>query len=139
MHTSGTEGQPKVVPLTHANVLLSARHVAAHYALTPADRGLVVLPLYHGHGLIGATLATLVSVGTVILPPRFSASHFWDSFRRHRATWYTAVPTIHEILLARADADDAPHSGARFIRSCSAALAPSVLNDLEHRFGAPVD
>jgi len=97
-----------------------------------------VLPLFHGHGLIGAALATLMSGGTLILPPRFSASHFWDAFRRHRASWYTAVPTIHEILLARADADGAPHAGARFIRSCSAALAPSVLNTLEHRFGAPV-
>jgi acyl-CoA synthetase (AMP-forming)/AMP-acid ligase II len=138
LHTSGTEGQPKVVPLTHANVLLSAKHIAAHYALTPPDRSLVVLPLFHGHGLIGAALSTLASGGAVIVPHRFSASHFWQSFRQHGATWYTAVPTIHQILLERADADDAPHSGARFIRSCSAALAPVVLRELERRFGAPV-
>ena len=138
LHTSGTTGTPKVVPLTHANVLLSARRIAAHYALTPADRTLLVLPMFHGHGLIGAALATLASGGTVIVPPRFSATHFWSSFRKHRATWYTAVPTIHQILLARADADGAPNSGIRFIRSCSSALAPSVLAALEQRFGAPV-
>jgi oxalate---CoA ligase len=138
LHTSGTEGKPKVVPLTHANVLLSARHIAAHYALTPADRSLIVLPLFHGHGLIGGALATIASGGAAIIAPRFSASHFWSSFRDHRATWYTAVPTIHQILLARADADGAPHSGARFIRSCSAALALSLLGELERRFGAPV-
>jgi len=138
LHTSGTEGQPKVVPLTHANVLLSAQHIAAHYALTPADRSLVVLPLFHGHGLIGAALSTLASGGAVIVPHRFSASRFWQSFRQHGATWYSAVPTIHQILLERADADHAPYSGARFIRSCSAALAPVVLCELERRFGAPV-
>jgi acyl-CoA synthetase (AMP-forming)/AMP-acid ligase II len=138
LHTSGTEGRPKVVPLTHANVVCSAQHIASHYALTPADRTLVVLPLFHGHGLIGAALATLVSGGAVIVPPRFSASRFWGSFRRHGATWYTAVPTIHEILLLRADADGAPHASPRFIRSCSAALAPAVLAALERRFGAPV-
>jgi acyl-CoA synthetase (AMP-forming)/AMP-acid ligase II len=138
LHTSGTEGRPKVVPLTHANVVCAALHVASHYALTPADRTLVVMPLFHGHGLIGAALATLVSGGAVIVPPRFSASRFWGSFQRHRASWYTAVPTIHEILLQRADADGAPHAGPRFIRSCSAALAPAVLAALEHRFGAPV-
>jgi acyl-CoA synthetase (AMP-forming)/AMP-acid ligase II len=138
LHTSGTAGRPKVVPLTHANVLISARNIAAHYALTPADRSVVVLPLFHGHGLIGSALATLSSGGTVIVPPRFSASHFWQSFRQHRATWYSAVPTIHQILLERADADGAPHSGARFIRSCSAAISPTVLGELEQRFGAPV-
>jgi acyl-CoA synthetase (AMP-forming)/AMP-acid ligase II len=55
----------------------------------------VVLPLFHGHGLIGAALATLASGGTVIVPPRFSASHFWGQFRAHGVTWYTAVPAIH--------------------------------------------
>src|SRR5438477_266520 len=71
LHTSGTEGRPKIVPLTHTNVLLAAQHVASHYALTPADRSLVVMPLFHGHGLIGAALATLASGGAAIVPPRF--------------------------------------------------------------------
>jgi oxalate---CoA ligase len=138
MLTSGTEGQPKVVPLTQANVVLSAQHIAASYALTPADRSLVVLPLFHGHGLIGAALSTLASRGAVILPPRFSASQFWNTFRSRGATWFTAVPTIHQILLARAESDNAPHDGARFLRSCSAALAPAVMDALGDRFGAPV-
>jgi len=99
---------------------------------------LVVMPLFHGHGLIGAALATLASGGTAIVPPRFSASQFWDLFRKHGATWYTAVPTIHEVLLERADKDGAPDRGPRFIRSCSSALAPAVLANLEKRFGAPV-
>ena len=137
-YTSGTTGRPKCVPLTHANVVWSARDIAAHYDLTSADCSLVVLPLFHGHGLIGATLSTLASGGSVIVPPRFSASDFWKLFREHHATWYTAVPTIHQVLLARADSDGAPHSGPRFIRSCSAPLASTILMKLENRFGAPV-
>jgi acyl-CoA synthetase (AMP-forming)/AMP-acid ligase II len=137
-YTSGTTGRPKCVPLSHANVLWSSRNIAMHYALTPADRSLVVLPLFHGHGLIGSTLSTLASGGTVIVPPRFSASEFWGLFSEHRATWYSAVPTIHQVLLARADSDGAPSSGPRFIRSCSAPLAPTTLTNLENRFGAPV-
>ena len=138
LHTSGTTSRPKAVPLTHMNVLRSALNVASHYALTAADRSLVVMPLFHGHGLIGAALATLASGGAVIVPPRFSASQFWGLFRKYGASWYSAVPTIHEILLQRADTDGAPDHGARFIRSCSAALAPAVLANLEKRFGAPV-
>ena len=137
-YTSGTTDRPKCVPLTHANVLWSARDIAAHYRLTAADCSLVVLPLFHGHGLIGATLSSLASGGCVIVPPRFSASEFWKLFRDHHATWFTAVPTIHQVLLARADSDGAPHSGPRFIRSCSAPLAPAILTKSENRFGAPV-
>jgi len=138
MYTSGTTGQPKGVPLTHRNVSCSATTIAAHYALQPEDRSLVVMPLFHGHGLIGAALSTLASGGTLIVPPRFAASGFWPLFREHHATWFTAVPTIHQVLLLRADGDGAPDHGPRFIRSCSAALAPVVLANLEKRFGAPV-
>jgi acyl-CoA synthetase (AMP-forming)/AMP-acid ligase II len=137
-YTSGTTGRPKCVPLTHANVLWSSCNIAAQYALTSADRSLVVLPLFHGHGLIGSTLSTLSSGGSVIVPPRFSASEFWRVFHEHQATWYSAVPTVHQVLLARADSDGAPSSGPRFLRSCSAALAPTILTNLENRFGAPV-
>jgi oxalate---CoA ligase len=137
-YTSGTTGRPKCVPLSHGNVLWSSRNIAAHYDLTSADCSLVVLPLFHGHGLIGTALSTLASGGSVIVPPRFSASAFWKLFREHHATWYSAVPTIHQVLLERADSDGAPHSGPRFIRSCSAPLAPTILTKLENRFGAPV-
>lgn len=139
LHTSGTTSRPKLVPLTHGNLSASVRNIAGHFQLSPADTSLVVMPLFHVHGLIGATLSTLFSGGTVIVPPRFSAGSFWPTARRHRATWYSAVPTIHQVLLSRADADAAPQqSGFRFIRSCSSALAPATLAQLESRFHAPV-
>lgn len=138
LHTSGTTSRPKGVPLTHGNLMASIGNIADTYRLTPSDRTLIVMPLFHVHGLLGATLSTLHSGGTVILPAKFSASAFWEQAKQYQATWYSAVPTIHQILLARADQDSAPRSGLRFIRSCSAALAPAVFHQLEERFGAPV-
>jgi len=107
MHTSGTTGRPQAMPLTHANVTASVCHIAAHYQLSPADTGLVVMPLFHGHGLIGATLSALFAGARIVLPDRCSAHAFWPLVRAHTVTWYSAVPTIHQILLARAASDNA--------------------------------
>jgi acyl-CoA synthetase (AMP-forming)/AMP-acid ligase II len=138
LHTSGTTSRPKGVPLTHGNLMTSIANIGATYQLTPRDRSLIVMPLFHVHGLLGATLSTLHTGGAVVVPAKFSAGAFWQLASRYGVTWYSAVPTIHQILLGRADQDNAPRSGLRFIRSCSAALAPAVFEHMEGRFGAPV-
>ena len=138
LHTSGTTSRPKGVPLTHRNLVASLGNIEATYALTPEDVAMVVMPLFHVHGLLGVALSTLASGGAIVVPPRFSAGAFWPVREATGATWFSAVPTVHKILLDRADADGAPEESFRFIRSCSAALAPSVLADMERRFGAPV-
>ncbi|RAY16946.1 fatty acid--CoA ligase family protein [Actinomadura craniellae] len=142
LFTTGSTGTPKIVPLDHGNLAASVRGILATCHLGPDDATLLVMPLFHGHGLVAGLLATLASGGAVHLPAtgRFSAHLFWDEIVRARATWYTAVPTIHQILLARAATDypatDPP--ALRFVRSSSAPLAPAVLHETEQRFGAPV-
>jgi len=138
LHTSGTTNRPKGVPLKHQNLMESISNIMKHYSLNFEDRSMIVMPLFHVHGLIGASLSTLMSGGTLIIPQKFSASTFWMDVKTYGATWYSAVPTIHQVLLLRADEDKAPHESFRFIRSCSAALAPTILDNLETRFGAPV-
>ena len=137
LHTSGTTSRPKGVPLTHGNLLASLRNIAETYALTESDVAMVVMPLFHVHGLIGVALSTLGSGGTIVLPPRFSASTFWPIQRQTGATWYSGVPTIHKILVERADVDGAPTKSFRFIRSCSAPMSPDAIAAVEARFGAP--
>jgi acyl-CoA synthetase (AMP-forming)/AMP-acid ligase II len=141
LHTSGSTGRPKRVPLKHKNLSISAHNVARSYALTEQDVSLCVMPLFHVHGLVASTLATLATGGTVVVPGKFNAMNFWQTAEAHGATWYSAVPTIHQLLLARVKAGAPKPAGAaklRFIRSCSASLPPQVLHDLEAAFGAPV-
>ncbi|MBX3210933.1 MAG: AMP-binding protein [Labilithrix sp.] len=142
LFTTGTTQGPKVVPLTHANLSASVGGSCATYRLTPEDATLLVMPLFHGHGLIGALLATLASGGAAHVPPRgrFSAGGFWRQMIDARATWYTAVPTVHQILLARAATDypKARPPQLRFVRSCSAPIAASVARAVESAFGAPL-
>ncbi|KAG8748475.1 hypothetical protein FRC10_003608 [Ceratobasidium sp. 414] len=136
LHTSGTTGRPKSVPLTHANLLRTTVNIIQTYQLTPKDRTYLVMPLFHVHGLICGLLSTLASRGSAVIPPKFAASRFWGDFATTQCNWYTAVPTIHQILLSTALPSPIPK--IRFIRSCSSALAPATLERLEKAFGAPV-
>ena len=140
LHTSGTTSRPKRVPLKHRNLAASVANIIATYALTPDDVSMCVMPLFHVHGLVASALATLGSGGTVVVPPRFNPLGFWPLVKAHRGTWYSAVPTIHQWLLARGSSGGRP-AGAetlRFMRSCSAALPPAAMVQMEERFGAPV-
>ena len=140
LHTSGTTSRPKLVPLTHANLLASARQIAATLALTPEDRCLGVMPLFHIHGLVASTLATLAAGGSLVCPPGFLAPRVLDWLDEFRPTWLTAVPTMHQAILARARQPGARARlpRLRFLRSSSASLPPSLLRDLEETFACPV-
>jgi acyl-CoA synthetase (AMP-forming)/AMP-acid ligase II len=123
----------------HRNITASTGNIVAHYALTADDVALCVMPLFHVHGLVASTLSTLRSGGTVAVPSKFNALSFWRTVRDTNATWYSAVPTIHNLLLSRAgDERPAGAEGLRFIRSCSAALPPDMMDRMERVFGAPV-
>ena len=119
LHTSGSTGRPKRVPLSHANLSISAANVARGYALSPDDVAMCVMPLFHVHGLVASTLATLSTGGTVVVPTKFSPLSFWGVAQDVGATWYSAVPTIHQLLLARVK-PGAPQAGRRL----EAALHP---------------
>ena len=139
LHTSGTTSRPKLVPLRHRNLSYSAQTIAATYRLTPDDVAMCVMPLFHIHGLMASTMATLFSGGTVVVPPAFDAMTFWPALDAAGATWYSAVPTIHQMLLLRNRGERPPGAERlRFIRSSSSALPPEVMRQLESRFGAPV-
>ncbi len=140
LHTSGTTSRPKMVPLSQRNICASARNIRGTLALTPEDRGLVLMPLFHIHGLMAALLAPLSTGGEVCCTPGFNALKFYAWLAEMRSTWYTAVPTMHQAILARAwhNADVVKASRLRFLRSSSSALLPRVTAELEGAFGAPV-
>ena len=138
IYTSGTTGRPKGVLLTQRSLLAGGRNTAAAHRLTPADRALCVLPLYHINGLCVTVMAPLVSGGSVAMPPRFSASRFWHQAAEGACSWFSVVPTQIAYLLHRSDKALPDLSRLRFGRSASAPLAPKVLRAFEARFGVPI-
>ena len=140
LHTSGTTARPKLVPLSQANLVASARNIAAHLALTPADRCLNVMPLFHIHGLVGALLASMAGGASIVCAPGFDDLGFFDWVAGFDPSWTTAVPTMHQALLAQGAAyrQKAPLHQFRFVRSSSAALPAPTLRGLESLLQAPV-
>ncbi|HWO72081.1 MAG TPA: acyl--CoA ligase [Dehalococcoidia bacterium] len=140
LHTSGTTARPKIVPLRQANLVASAGNIIRSLALTADDRCLNVMPLFHIHGLMAALLSSLGAGASVVTTPGFDAFRFFAWMDETHPTWYTAVPTMHQLVLSRASRhrDVLERTKLRFVRSSSASLPPSVMADLEETFRAPV-
>jgi acyl-CoA synthetase (AMP-forming)/AMP-acid ligase II len=140
LHTSGSTGRPKRVPLKHASLVRSSSNIASNYRLCCEDVTLCVMPLFHVHGLIGSMLSTFRSGGAVCLPEKFNPSTLWRVAGQHQVSWYSAVPTLHQLLLARMGGQKRPPgtNALRFVRSCSAALSPSLMEALENALDVPV-
>lgn len=140
LHTSGTTSRPKIVPLSHRNVTASARNIAHSLALTPTDKCLNIMPLFHIHGLIAAVLSSLKAGASVTCTPGFNALKVFGWIDEEKPSWYTAVPTMHQAILARGARNEAIVKAAklRFIRSSSASLPPQVMAALEEMWHCPV-
>jgi acyl-CoA synthetase (AMP-forming)/AMP-acid ligase II/acyl carrier protein len=138
--TSGTTSRPKIVPQTHASICMSAYAHGVALALKETDRCLNVLPLFHGHGLHATLAASLAAGASVVCTSGFDVNSFSAWLTTFQPTWYSAVPTMHQAMLAQAR-----HNGERlasyrlrFVRSSSAPLPPRAFAELEQTFDAPV-
>ena len=140
LHTSGTTSRPKIVPLAHKNIFASAGNIRRTLALTAEDRGLVIMPLFHIHGLIAALSAPISAGAEVCCTPGFNALKFFGWMDEMKPTFYTGVPTMHQAILLRAPGNPEvlERHRLRFIRSSSSALPPTVIAELERVFGVPV-
>lgn len=140
MYTSGTTGRPKGCLLTQKNVISGGLFVQQAHQLTPNDRVLSSLPLYHINGQIVATIGPLVHGGSVVAPHKFSVSQFWELLDRYECTWFNVVPTIISYLAASPAAPEPAdrRTRVRFGRSASAPLAPELHRAFENRFGLSI-
>jgi acyl-CoA synthetase (AMP-forming)/AMP-acid ligase II len=140
LHTSGTTSRPKIVPLSHTNVTASAYHIGNTLSLRETDVCLNIMPLFHIHGLIAATLSSIAAGASVVCTPGFNALKFFSWFENAKPTWYTAVPTMHQAILSRADRNTEiiKKGRLRLIRSSSSSLPPQVMEALEKTFQVPV-
>ncbi len=137
IYTSGTTGKPKGVLLDHDNLDAMSASLVEHFALTAADRSLLVLPLFHCNGLVAGTLAPLRAGGDVVVARRFSPDTFWDDVEAARPTYFSAVPTIYAVLEARTERK-VDTTSLRFLVCGAAPMPAELITRFERRFGVPV-
>lgn len=137
--TSGTTGTSKRVPLRALQIGTQAWNTAESLHLSDQDRIVQVMPLFHMHGF-GCLTGTLWSGGTVICAPGHRAEQYAEWLRIFRPTWFSATPTILQDVKRIHTEQPALNTIApyRFIRSLSAPITLSLLEELMAATGAPV-
>ena len=140
LHTSGTTSKPKIVPLLHSNIVSSAENIKSSLSLSEDDLCMNIMPLFHIHGLIAALSASIAAGGSVWCSPGFDALKFFRWLDDASPSWFTAVPTMHQAILARSkrNKDTIEKNKLRFLRSSSASLPSQVMKELERVFSAPI-
>ncbi|MCC6393807.1 MAG: AMP-binding protein [Bryobacterales bacterium] len=138
--TSGSTSEPKFVMHSHRTILNAARTLAHSFRLDSTDLCLNISPLFHSLGLTGGVLMSTVSGGAVIASPRFEPDLFYEWMDVFKPTWFSAVPSVLESLLAAASRH--PHvlgrGRIRFLRTAAAPMNPSAAAELEICFRAPL-
>ena len=137
LYTSGTTARPKGVLVTHANYLCAGETVARAVRLTPKDRHLCVLPLFHGNAQYYSTMSALVAGASVALTARFSASRYFDQAIAHRCTVSSLFAAPIRMLLAQPPRPEHARNDLRAVIFAQS-VTPAQLDEWEERFHAPL-
>ena len=139
IYTSGTTGAAKGAVLTHGNFAANASSLVAAWRITPADRYLATLPLFHVHGLANGVHCWLASGCHMRLTERFEHAKAAAWFEEYRPTLFFGVPAMFVRLL------ELPLERARAIGrvlrlavSGSAPLPEEIHGKFQERFGSVI-
>ncbi|MBI4669951.1 MAG: long-chain fatty acid--CoA ligase [Elusimicrobia bacterium] len=123
--------------LSHQNYLFDVAQFAPGL-MTEADRFCCILPLFHVNAQVVTTLAPLFVGGSMILMDRFTPKEFFPALAKHKATAFSAVPSIYAVLLNLPDAQNYDLSSLRFCICGAAPMPVPVFEQFEKKFKAKI-
>jgi acyl-CoA synthetase (AMP-forming)/AMP-acid ligase II len=136
VHTSGTTGRAKAIPLRHGALMMSV----ADFAIEIGDQvagshHLQILPLFHLGGF-GQCMQALLTAGTVHIHTNFKPAAVIDAIEADRIEFFTAGPSLIDMLVAEVRRRDAADlSSLREIAYGTAPITPSSLTAAVETFG----
>jgi carnitine-CoA ligase len=137
LYTSGTTSRPKGVLVTNANYIYAGETVAKALRLSPHDRHLVVMPLFHGNAQYYSTMSALVTGASMVLSSRFSASRFFDQAIRHDCTLSSLFSAPVRMILAQPQCAEHARNALRAVLFAQC-VTEAQLGEWQERFQAPL-
>ncbi|HUH12907.1 MAG TPA: AMP-binding protein, partial [Longimicrobiales bacterium] len=139
LYKAGPDGRTKGIMLSHRNLLHQGQMIRGGLSMTPADRTLLVLPLYHVFG-IGVVLQSALATGSaVVLLEKFDPDDVLRALSDHAVTLFFGVPTMYAMLLRQASRADYALPEPLRLCICGAAPLPvEIAHRFEATFGAPI-
>lgn len=138
IYTSGSTGRPKGVLLGHDNLHFFARSAGEFFGHGPDTHALLILPLFHSNAINVSVLAPLAAGGQISITGRFSVGRFFDDVARLRPTFFSAVPAIYAMLVARGGIPSGALDSLRFAICGAAPISRELLDKTEQTFGIPI-
>jgi fatty-acyl-CoA synthase len=135
IYTSGTTGMPKPAKITHMRAQLYMRGFAGSTGARPDDRIYIALPLYHATGGLCGMGAALLTGGSVVLRPRFSARQFWSEITAGGCTMFVYIGELCRYLVNQPESE-AEH-GHRLRLAFGNGLRPDIWDTVKSRFRIP--
>ncbi|MBI5210858.1 MAG: MFS transporter [Elusimicrobia bacterium] len=132
--TSGSEGVPKGVMLTHAGILANMESLGQVYQFTAQDRLMGVLPFFHSFGYtVTLWFPAIAGFAAVYHPNPLDAKRIGDLVREHRATFLLGTPTFLQTYLRRVEPED--FKSLRYAVVGAEKLRPAVAQAFREKFG----
>ena len=123
LSTSGSTGSPKLVRLSHENLIANAAVIAAYLGIRETDRAATTLPMSYCYGLSVIHSHLLVGAGLILTEHSVVDTEFWELFRRHHGTAFAGVPYTFE-LLERAGFDTIDLPDLRYVTQAGGRMPP---------------
>jgi acyl-CoA synthetase (AMP-forming)/AMP-acid ligase II len=135
LYTSGTTGTPKGVVLSERSLTAGGTELASALAITPDDRILLALPLFHTNPQVYGVMVAVATGCSLAIMPRFKPAEFLEYAAKTQATGFTYVGTLLQLILTN-NADPLPPTRLRF---CTGGGAPApTWRAIEERLGVHV-
>ena len=123
LSTSGSTGSPKLIRLSHANLIANAGSIAEYLALASGERAITSLPPYYSYGMSVLHSHWVAGHAVALTEASVTDPAFWDLVDRHGVTSFAGVPHSYD-LLERSGFMSADHPSLRYHTQAGGRLSP---------------